>query len=155
MYLSIYRWLDIGQDLIISRVNQLIVDFIQRRQTNLDIWEAPNSKDIWTFLSNIMSETVKSTYYLLFFLFFYITDPQNEARVTSDQHGAHTDWLTLNIGGRPFTTTRYLWSWMSSSGVFRRGSVRFLSRVSSVLRWTGNLRVLWGKMSPVDLKKVV
>uniref|UniRef100_A0A671WRV6 Potassium channel tetramerization domain containing 9a n=1 Tax=Sparus aurata TaxID=8175 RepID=A0A671WRV6_SPAAU len=35
-------------------------------------------------------------------------DPQNEAKVTSDQHGAHTDWLTLNIGGRPFTTTRYL-----------------------------------------------
>ncbi|KAE8292616.1 BTB/POZ domain-containing protein KCTD9 [Larimichthys crocea] len=33
-------------------------------------------------------------------------DPQNEAKVTSDQHGAHTDWLTLNIGGRPFTTTR-------------------------------------------------
>ncbi|KAI9521686.1 BTB/POZ domain-containing protein kctd9 [Dissostichus eleginoides] len=33
-------------------------------------------------------------------------DPQNEAKVTADQHGAHTDWLTLNIGGRPFTTTR-------------------------------------------------
>ncbi|XP_035513533.1 BTB/POZ domain-containing protein KCTD9a [Morone saxatilis] len=33
-------------------------------------------------------------------------DPQHEAKVTSDQHGAHTDWLTLNIGGRPFTTTR-------------------------------------------------
>ncbi|KAM4577373.1 BTB/POZ domain-containing protein KCTD9a isoform 1-T1 [Odontesthes bonariensis] len=36
--------------------------------------------------------------------FFSITDPQNEAKVTSD--GAHTDWLTLNIGGRLFTTTR-------------------------------------------------
>uniref|UniRef100_A0A3P9MUE0 BTB/POZ domain-containing protein KCTD9 n=1 Tax=Poecilia reticulata TaxID=8081 RepID=A0A3P9MUE0_POERE len=33
-------------------------------------------------------------------------DPQSEVRVTSDQHGAHTDWLTLNIGGRLFTTTR-------------------------------------------------
>uniref|UniRef100_A0A8C9ZQ76 Potassium channel tetramerization domain containing 9a n=1 Tax=Sander lucioperca TaxID=283035 RepID=A0A8C9ZQ76_SANLU len=33
-------------------------------------------------------------------------DPQNEAKVASSQHGAHTDWLTLNIGGRPFTTTR-------------------------------------------------
>uniref|UniRef100_A0A7N9AU79 BTB/POZ domain-containing protein KCTD9 n=1 Tax=Mastacembelus armatus TaxID=205130 RepID=A0A7N9AU79_9TELE len=33
-------------------------------------------------------------------------DPQNEARVASGLHGAHTDWLTLNIGGRLFTTTR-------------------------------------------------
>ncbi|XP_068167158.1 BTB/POZ domain-containing protein KCTD9a isoform X1 [Antennarius striatus] len=33
-------------------------------------------------------------------------DPQREAKATSDQHGAHTDWLTLNVGGRPFTTTR-------------------------------------------------
>ncbi|XP_029018339.1 BTB/POZ domain-containing protein KCTD9a isoform X1 [Betta splendens] len=33
-------------------------------------------------------------------------DPQNEAKATSEPHGAHTDWLTLNIGGRLFTTTR-------------------------------------------------
>uniref|UniRef100_A0A669BCV8 BTB/POZ domain-containing protein KCTD9 n=1 Tax=Oreochromis niloticus TaxID=8128 RepID=A0A669BCV8_ORENI len=33
-------------------------------------------------------------------------DPQNEAKVTSDPLAAHTDWLTLNIGGRLFTTTR-------------------------------------------------
>uniref|UniRef100_A0A672HX78 Potassium channel tetramerization domain containing 9a n=1 Tax=Salarias fasciatus TaxID=181472 RepID=A0A672HX78_SALFA len=33
-------------------------------------------------------------------------DPQDEAKVTSDLQGAHTDWLTLNIGGRLFTTTR-------------------------------------------------
>uniref|UniRef100_G3PFR1 BTB/POZ domain-containing protein KCTD9 n=1 Tax=Gasterosteus aculeatus TaxID=69293 RepID=G3PFR1_GASAC len=33
-------------------------------------------------------------------------DPQNEPAVASDQHGSQTDWLTLNIGGRPFTTTR-------------------------------------------------
>lgn len=39
---------------------------------------------------------------------FYFTDPQHEAKVASDKLGAHTDWLTLNIGGRPFTTTRYL-----------------------------------------------
>uniref|UniRef100_A0A665UCZ4 KHA domain-containing protein n=1 Tax=Echeneis naucrates TaxID=173247 RepID=A0A665UCZ4_ECHNA len=26
--------------------------------------------------------------------------------VRADPHGAHTDWLTLNIGGRLFTTTR-------------------------------------------------
>ncbi|CAM9346248.1 unnamed protein product, partial [Lampetra planeri] len=31
-------------------------------------------------------------------------DPQNDVKV--NQHGAHTDWLTLNIGGRLFTTTR-------------------------------------------------
>ncbi|KAM4745008.1 BTB/POZ domain-containing protein KCTD9a isoform 1-T1 [Anableps anableps] len=37
---------------------------------------------------------------------FSLVDPQNEVRVTSDHHGAHTDWLTLNIGGRLFTTTR-------------------------------------------------
>lgn len=42
------------------------------------------------------------------FLHFIITDPQNEAKVTSDPLAAHTDWLTLNIGGRLFTTTRYL-----------------------------------------------
>ncbi|KAF6723614.1 BTB/POZ domain-containing protein KCTD9 [Oryzias melastigma] len=33
-------------------------------------------------------------------------DPQNEVKVTSERLGAHTDWLTLNIGGRLFTTTR-------------------------------------------------
>ncbi|XP_038152561.1 BTB/POZ domain-containing protein KCTD9a isoform X1 [Cyprinodon tularosa] len=33
-------------------------------------------------------------------------DPQNEVHFPSDQPGAHTDWLTLNIGGRLFTTTR-------------------------------------------------
>uniref|UniRef100_A0A3P8WJ98 BTB/POZ domain-containing protein KCTD9 n=1 Tax=Cynoglossus semilaevis TaxID=244447 RepID=A0A3P8WJ98_CYNSE len=33
-------------------------------------------------------------------------DPQTETKVRSDSHGAHTDWLTLNIGGRLFTTTR-------------------------------------------------
>ncbi|XP_054587289.1 BTB/POZ domain-containing protein KCTD9a isoform X2 [Nothobranchius furzeri] len=33
-------------------------------------------------------------------------DPQTESKVASGQHGAHTDWLTLNIGGRLFTTTR-------------------------------------------------
>ncbi|XP_030593502.1 BTB/POZ domain-containing protein KCTD9a [Archocentrus centrarchus] len=33
-------------------------------------------------------------------------DPQNESKVTSDPLVAHTDWLTLNIGGRLFTTTR-------------------------------------------------
>ncbi|XP_056889446.1 BTB/POZ domain-containing protein KCTD9a isoform X3 [Takifugu flavidus] len=32
-------------------------------------------------------------------------DPQTD-RDTAHQHGSHTDWLTLNIGGRPFTTTR-------------------------------------------------
>ncbi|XP_069380255.1 BTB/POZ domain-containing protein KCTD9a isoform X1 [Paralichthys olivaceus] len=32
--------------------------------------------------------------------------PQDEAKVRSDLHGAQTDWLTLNIGGRLFTTTR-------------------------------------------------
>lgn len=42
------------------------------------------------------------------FLHFIITDPQNEAKITSDPLAAHTDWLTLNIGGRLFTTTRYL-----------------------------------------------
>ncbi|XP_061672882.1 BTB/POZ domain-containing protein KCTD9a isoform X1 [Syngnathoides biaculeatus] len=31
---------------------------------------------------------------------------QNDVNVESYQQGAHTDWLTLNIGGRLFTTTR-------------------------------------------------
>lgn len=35
------------------------------------------------------------------------SDPQTD-RDTAQQHGSHSDWLTLNIGGRPFTTTRYL-----------------------------------------------
>ncbi|KAG8012253.1 BTB/POZ domain-containing protein KCTD9, partial [Nibea albiflora] len=43
---------------------------------------------------------------IFFFSCLNVADPQHEAKVTSDQHGAHTDWLTLNIGGRPFTTTR-------------------------------------------------
>ncbi|CAG02530.1 unnamed protein product [Tetraodon nigroviridis] len=33
-------------------------------------------------------------------------DPQSD-RTPRHQQGSHTDWLTLNIGGRPFTTTRY------------------------------------------------
>ncbi|KAM9463596.1 BTB/POZ domain-containing protein KCTD9-like isoform 3-T3 [Salvelinus alpinus] len=33
-------------------------------------------------------------------------DPQNDVRARDDRPGAHTDWLTLNIGGRLFTTTR-------------------------------------------------
>ncbi|XP_053727740.1 BTB/POZ domain-containing protein KCTD9a isoform X1 [Synchiropus splendidus] len=33
-------------------------------------------------------------------------DPHHEAKASLDQLGAHTDWLTLNIGGRLFTTTR-------------------------------------------------
>ncbi|XP_061763190.1 BTB/POZ domain-containing protein KCTD9a isoform X1 [Nerophis ophidion] len=33
-------------------------------------------------------------------------DCQNEVKVSFDKQGAHTDWLTLNIGGRLFTTTR-------------------------------------------------
>lgn len=40
----------------------------------------------------------------------YTTDPHTEAKESADQHGAHTDWLTLNIGGRSFTTTRCLYS---------------------------------------------
>uniref|UniRef100_A0A673YI70 BTB/POZ domain-containing protein KCTD9 n=1 Tax=Salmo trutta TaxID=8032 RepID=A0A673YI70_SALTR len=33
-------------------------------------------------------------------------DPQNDVRTTYGLPRAHTDWLTLNIGGRLFTTTR-------------------------------------------------
>lgn len=33
-------------------------------------------------------------------------DPQNEVKPTLELQGSHTDWLTLNIGGRLFTTTR-------------------------------------------------
>uniref|UniRef100_A0A8C8J6R6 BTB/POZ domain-containing protein KCTD9 n=1 Tax=Oncorhynchus tshawytscha TaxID=74940 RepID=A0A8C8J6R6_ONCTS len=33
-------------------------------------------------------------------------DPQNDVRTTDGLPRAHTDWLTLNIGGRLFTTTR-------------------------------------------------
>ncbi|XP_060927259.1 BTB/POZ domain-containing protein KCTD9a isoform X1 [Limanda limanda] len=35
-----------------------------------------------------------------------VSGPQDEAKVRADLHGAHSDWLTLNIGGRLFTTTR-------------------------------------------------
>lgn len=37
---------------------------------------------------------------------FHILDPQDEVNGASERQGAHTDWLTLNIGGRQFTTTR-------------------------------------------------
>lgn len=40
-------------------------------------------------------------------MFVYDLDPQNEARATDDFATSHSDWLTLNIGGRLFTTTRY------------------------------------------------
>ncbi|XP_042692145.1 BTB/POZ domain-containing protein KCTD9 isoform X1 [Centrocercus urophasianus] len=33
-------------------------------------------------------------------------DPQTDARPHEELTGAHTDWLTLNVGGRYFTTTR-------------------------------------------------
>uniref|UniRef100_A0A4W4DR06 KHA domain-containing protein n=1 Tax=Electrophorus electricus TaxID=8005 RepID=A0A4W4DR06_ELEEL len=33
-------------------------------------------------------------------------DPQTEGKAEDDLSGSHTDWLTLNIGGRLFTTTR-------------------------------------------------
>lgn len=33
-------------------------------------------------------------------------DPQSETRAVQELSGAHTDWLTLNVGGRYFTTTR-------------------------------------------------
>ncbi|CAL8342832.1 unnamed protein product [Lota lota] len=33
-------------------------------------------------------------------------DPQEEVNPASAQPGAHSDWLTLNVGGRLFTTTR-------------------------------------------------
>uniref|UniRef100_A0AAR2KWE4 KHA domain-containing protein n=1 Tax=Pygocentrus nattereri TaxID=42514 RepID=A0AAR2KWE4_PYGNA len=35
-------------------------------------------------------------------------DPQSEGKAAEDRSGSHTDWLTLNIGGRLFTTTRYI-----------------------------------------------
>ena len=35
-----------------------------------------------------------------------LSDPQDEVNGASEQPGAHSDWLTLNIGGRLFTTTR-------------------------------------------------
>lgn len=35
-----------------------------------------------------------------------IVDPQSDIRTINSQPGAQTDWLTLNIGGRIFTTTR-------------------------------------------------
>lgn len=48
---------------------------------------------------------LRSLFYV--FVLLYSLDPQTD-RLTGHQHGSHTDWLTLNIGGRPFTTTRYL-----------------------------------------------
>ncbi|KAF4109661.1 hypothetical protein G5714_008913 [Onychostoma macrolepis] len=33
-------------------------------------------------------------------------DPQSDGKTSDDISGSHTDWLTLNIGGRLFTTTR-------------------------------------------------
>uniref|UniRef100_A0A8C3GFZ5 Potassium channel tetramerization domain containing 9 n=1 Tax=Cairina moschata TaxID=8855 RepID=A0A8C3GFZ5_CAIMO len=33
-------------------------------------------------------------------------DPQTDARPHEELTGSHTDWLTLNVGGRYFTTTR-------------------------------------------------
>ncbi|NXK70103.1 KCTD9 protein, partial [Sylvietta virens] len=33
-------------------------------------------------------------------------DPQTDGRAQEELTGAHTDWLTLNVGGRYFTTTR-------------------------------------------------
>uniref|UniRef100_A0A671T9H1 BTB/POZ domain-containing protein KCTD9 n=1 Tax=Sinocyclocheilus anshuiensis TaxID=1608454 RepID=A0A671T9H1_9TELE len=33
-------------------------------------------------------------------------DPQSDGKMSDDISGSHTDWLTLNIGGRLFTTTR-------------------------------------------------
>nr|AAH90472.1 Zgc:113115 [Danio rerio] len=33
-------------------------------------------------------------------------DPHSEGKMSDDISGSHTDWLTLNIGGRLFTTTR-------------------------------------------------
>ena len=70
-------------------------------------------KEIHLLVSAVMSAagestTVSPSVNMVSFFYVYITDPQHEAKVTSDRHGAHTDWLTLNIGGRPFTTTRYL-----------------------------------------------
>ncbi|XP_036894544.1 BTB/POZ domain-containing protein KCTD9 isoform X1 [Sturnira hondurensis] len=33
-------------------------------------------------------------------------DPQTESKLSEGMSGPHTDWLTLNVGGRYFTTTR-------------------------------------------------
>lgn len=33
-------------------------------------------------------------------------DPQTDGRPHEGLTGSHTDWLTLNVGGRYFTTTR-------------------------------------------------
>lgn len=33
-------------------------------------------------------------------------DPQTDGRAQEELTGSHTDWLTLNVGGRYFTTTR-------------------------------------------------
>ena len=37
----------------------------------------------------------------------HLSDPQDEVNTASVKPGAPSDWLTLNIGGRLFTTTRY------------------------------------------------
>ncbi|XP_030045016.1 BTB/POZ domain-containing protein KCTD9-like, partial [Microcaecilia unicolor] len=33
-------------------------------------------------------------------------DPQADMKASEEVYGSHTDWLTLNVGGRSFTTTR-------------------------------------------------
>lgn len=33
-------------------------------------------------------------------------DPQTDSKLPEGLSGSHTDWLTLNVGGRYFTTTR-------------------------------------------------
>nr|XP_033806356.1 BTB/POZ domain-containing protein KCTD9 isoform X3 [Geotrypetes seraphini] len=33
-------------------------------------------------------------------------DPQSDMKASEEVYGSHTDWLTLNVGGRSFTTTR-------------------------------------------------
>lgn len=47
----------------------------------------------------------------IFTIFLIITvsfcvDPQTDGRPHEELTGSHTDWLTLNVGGRYFTTTR-------------------------------------------------
>lgn len=50
---------------------------------------------------------VLGTFVLIVF-HIHTPDPQDEVSgdCEPEQAGAHTDWLTLNIGGRLFTTTR-------------------------------------------------
>lgn len=42
------------------------------------------------------------------FIIFYMSslDPQTDSKLPEGLSGSHTDWLTLNVGGRYFTTTR-------------------------------------------------